>query len=227
MKPVAEHRPGRRPEAHGRDLTRLLREIARCRVCRDKPRYRPKLPHAPRPIVQVSPSAKILVASQAPGTRAHDSGTPFHDPSGVRLRAWLSVSEAEFYDASRLAIVPMGFCFPGQDEAGGDLPPRRECALTWHEELLPQLAGIELVLAIGRHAQQYHFRRLGLAALLQPTLSATMNDWRTIWDARQHPRLLPLPHPSWRNTAWLNRSAWFEADLLPVLRAEVRRLMEA
>lgn len=196
----------------------VLAELRACRVCRDAPRFLPALPHQPRPIVQASATARLCIASQAPGTRAHAIGKPFFDPSGVRLRNWLGLDEAAFYDASKVAIVPMGHCFPGLDAKGGDLPPRRECAPLWREPVLAAMPALELVLAIGMYAQAWH---LGPRA----KLSDTVADWRAILARPRRPRILPLPHPSWRNNAWLGQRPWFEADLLPALRVEVARLM--
>lgn len=202
----------------------LLSEIRACRRCRDRPEGKP-LPHEPRPVLQASSTARLAIFGQAPGVRAHASGRPFTDPSGVRLRQWLGVDEATFHDAARVAIVPMGFCFPGQDAKGADLPPRRECAEVWHDALMHRLPRVELVLAIGAYAQRYHLGRLGLGAFQKGSLSETVTRWHEIWTAREHPRVLPLPHPSWRNTGWLTRHGWFEAELVPVVRAEVRRLL--
>lgn len=196
----------------------VLSDLRACRVCRDAPRVLPALPHQPRPIVQGSATARLCIASQAPGTRAHAIGLPFFDPSGVRLRHWLGLDEEAFYDASRVAIVPMGHCFPGQDAKGGDLPPRRECAPLWREPVLAAMPAIELVLAIGMYAQAWH---LGPGA----KLSDTVADWRAVLSEPRRPRVLPLPHPSWRNNAWLKRRPWFEAEVLPALREEVARLM--
>ena len=188
-----------------------------CRSCRDHPERGLGLPHEPRPILQGSAGARILIASQAPGARAHASGIPFQDPSGIRLRAWLGLDEASFYDAGLVAIVPMGHCFPGHDAAGGDLPPRRECAPLWRRPVLETLPKLELILAIGLYAQAWHLGR-------RSKLTETVRDWRAILHASGRPRILPLPHPSWRNTGWLKRHPWFEADLLPVLRQEVAAL---
>jgi uracil-DNA glycosylase len=201
-------------------IEELKAEIGACRICRDTPVGKP-LPHEPNPIVRISQTARICIAGQAAGTLAHQSGTPFTDPSGERLRAWLGTSQAEFYDTARIAIVPMGFCFPGLDAKGGDLPPRRECAPGWRARVFAAMPQIELLLTIGQYAQSWH-----LGSLRQASLTATVADWVNIWSAEQNPRVLPLPHPSWRNNAWLKRHPWFEADLLPVLRAEVRRLLD-
>jgi uracil-DNA glycosylase len=169
--------------------------------------------------VQAAPTARLCIASQAPGTRAHLSGRPFTDASGVRLRHWLGLDEATFYDATRIAIVPMGHCFPGHDRHGGDLPPRRECAETWRKPLLDALPHLALILLIGGHAQRWH---LGPAA---QDVTATVTNWRAIHASTTTPRLFPLPHPSWRNNRWLAANPWFDRDLLPVLRAEVARLV--
>ncbi len=203
-----------------RALDRLVGEIRACRVCRDAPGGQ-RLAHEPRPVLRVSATARIAVCGQAPGTRVHASGVPFTDPSGVRLRAWMGVSEDEFYDVRRVAIVPMGFCFPGQDADGGDLPPRKECAPLWRAKVFRHLPALEIILLVGQYAQRWH---LGESA--GRSLTETVADWRAILDASVRPRLLPLPHPSWRNNAWVKKNPWFEAELLPVLRGEVRRLLD-
>lgn len=172
------------------------------------------LPLGPRPVLRAGPGARLLIVGQAPGTRVHDSGVPWNDPSGDRLRQWLGLERERFYDVTFVAIVPMGFCYPGRDAKGGDRPPRPECAPTWHPRLLPLLTGIKLTLLIGRYAQA---RYLGERA--KPTLDATVTAWRDY-----APGFLPLPHPSWRNYTWLNRNPWFEAELLPQLRARVAAL---
>ena len=194
-----------------------------CRICAERPRAAP-LPHEPRPIFQVAPGVRLVVASQAPGIRAHASGIPFQDPSGLRLRDWMALDEDRFYDPRRLAILPMGFCFPGHDAHKGDLPPRPECRPAWHDAVFAALPQVETILAIGLHAIRYHASRLGVPRPAGQGLGETVADWRRYFD-RPAPRMLPLPHPSWRNSAWLNRNPWFEAELLPVLRAEVRRLV--
>lgn len=160
--------------------------------------------------------ARILIAGQAPGTRVNASGIPFDDRSGDRLRDWLSVSADEFYDMDKFAIVPMGFCFPGLDAKGGDLPPRRECAPAWRARLMALMPQVDLVLAIGIYAQAWH-----MADARRASLTETVASWRDILDRPEHPQVLPLPHPSWRNTGWLKRNPWFETELLPRLRAEV------
>lgn len=203
-------------------LAALAKGIRACRICRDAPRYGPPLEHEPRPVFQVSPSARLCIAGQAPGVRVHASGRPYTDPSGVRLRAWLGIEEKIFYDPKVIAIAPMGFCFPGYDANGGDLPPRRECAELWRERLLALLPNLELILLIGQYAQRWH---LG-AKTAGKSLSDTVGSWRDVYRPSDHPRLIPLPHPSWRNNAWLKRNPWFEAELLPVLRADVARVVE-
>lgn len=196
--------------------------LRRCRICRDEPRHGPPLPHEPNPVLQGSASARLCIASQAPGTRAHASGIPFQDPSGRRLRDWLGLDEATFYDASRIAIVPMGSCFPGQDAKGGDLPPRRECAAIWRAPLFQALPRLELVLLIGQYAQNWH-----LGPDVRGGLTETVGRWRELLAGPRSPRVLPLPHPSWRNNGWLRKNPWFAAELLPVLRAEVRLMLAA
>jgi uracil-DNA glycosylase len=198
------------------DLERFAAKVRACRICVEDPVGRP-LPHEPRPVLRPSSSARILLASQAPGTKVHMSGMPFTDASGDRLRSWLGVTGEEFYDTTKFAIVPMGFCFPGQDAKGSDLPPRRECAPAWRAALMALMPRIDLVLTIGIYAQTWH-----MGAARHPSLTETVMDWRAIWAAPASPKVLPLPHPSWRNTGWLKRNPWFEMDLLPFLRSEIR-----
>lgn len=202
-------------------LDSTLAELRACRLCRDAPLHGMPLPHEPRPVIQASASARLCIAGQAPGTRVHASGKPFTDPSGVRLRNWLGLDDVAFYDASRVAIVPMGHCFPGLDAKGGDLPPRRECAPTWRARIFAHLPAIELVLVIGQYAQGWHLTAEDRAG----GLTQTVLRWQELLAAPRHPRVLPLPHPSWRNTGWLKANPWFEAELVPVLRAEVARLL--
>jgi len=201
------------------ELQRLLGEIGTCRICRDRP-LGPPLPHEPRPVLRPSATARLLLASQAPGVRVHASGVPFSDASGDRLRAWLGLTPPEFYDQRRIAIVPMGFCFPGHDAAGGDLPPRRECAATWHQRLFAAMPQLELILAVGTYAQRFH-----LSAGAAAGMSAAVMTWREALTSTARPRRLALPHPSWRNNHWLAANPWFEQELLPRLREEVRRLL--
>ncbi len=202
------------------DLDRLTAEIRRCRVCVERPDGRP-LPHEPRPVLRVSGTARLLIASQAPGLRVHKSGLPFDDASGDRLRAWLGMDRETFYDTRRVCIAPMGFCFPGYDASGGDLPPRRECSANWHDRLFALLPQVEAVLAIGGYAHRYHFARLGRPLPKATKVDEIVRRWREFEKAT--PRLFPLPHPSWRNTGWLKRNPWFESELLPDLRTVVRR----
>ncbi|MBX3566958.1 MAG: uracil-DNA glycosylase family protein [Rhizobiaceae bacterium] len=195
------------------ELAALAGRIRACRICVETPRGRP-LPHEPRPVVVPSQTARILIAGQAPGTKVQASGVPFDDASGDRLRDWLGVGRAQFYDPDNFAIVPMGFCFPGQDGKGGDLPPRRECAPAWRAPLIELMPQVDLVLAIGLYAQAWH-----MGAGRQPTLTETVASWRRSLDTPDR-GILPLPHPSWRNSGWLKRNPWFETELLPVLRRE-------
>lgn len=190
-------------------LQRLLREVRACRVCA------PHLPLGPRPVLRASTTARLLIVGQAPGTRVHASGIPWDDRSGDRLRQWMGIDKETFYDAGRIAIVPMGFCFPGIDPRGGDNPPRPECAPLWHDRVLDHLPSLELVLLIGSYAQKRY-----LGAARGKTMTTTVENWR------EHlPGRLPLPHPSWRNTAWLRRHPWFEAELVPELRRRVAGLV--
>lgn len=195
-------------------LDKLAAEIRACRLCVESPQGKP-LPHEPRPVLRVSRTARVCLAGQAPGTRVHASGMPFTDASGDRLRDWMGVTSEEFYDTSKIAIVPMGFCFPGQDAKGGDLPPRRECAPHWRARLFAEMPQIELTLLIGQYAQGWH---LGEAA--KGNLTETVAAWRGYL-----PRAIPLPHPSWRNNGWIRKNPWFETEVLPVLRKEIRRLI--
>ncbi|HEV2503792.1 MAG TPA: uracil-DNA glycosylase family protein [Mesorhizobium sp.] len=198
------------------DLDQLVAEVRACRICVETPRGRP-LPHEPRPVLRPSSTARILLASQAPGTKVHLSGMPFTDASGDRLRDWLGVTSEEFYDAEKFAIVPMGFCFPGQDAKGADLPPRKECAPAWRAPLMASMPQIDLVLTIGIYAQSWH-----MGAARRASLTETVYDWRAIWNTAVGPKVLPLPHPSWRNTGWLKKNPWFEMELLPFLKSEIR-----
>ncbi|MDR3499560.1 MAG: uracil-DNA glycosylase family protein [Parvibaculum sp.] len=195
-------------------LDKLAAEIRACRICVEHPQGKP-LPHEPRPVLRVSRMARICLAGQAPGTKVHASGMPFTDASGDRLRDWMGVTSEEFYDTSKIAIVPMGFCFPGQDAKGGDLPPRRECAPHWRARLFAEMPQVELTLLIGQYAQGWH---LGEAA--KGSLTETVAAWRGYL-----PRAIPLPHPSWRNNGWIRKNPWFETEVLPMLRMEIRRLI--
>ena len=205
------------PQAR-RTIVRLAEEISACSVCA---RSGTPLPHEPNPVAVISTTARICICGQAPGTRVHASGRPFTDPSGDRLRQWMGIGEAEFYDSRRLAIVPMGFCFPGQDSRGGDLPPRSECRQTWHDRVFAAMPQLELILVIGQYARAYH-----LDVPAGESLTATVANWRThLEEERDGPARLPLPHPSWRNNGWLRKNPWFETDLLPGLRARVQELI--
>lgn len=188
-------------------LETLLQQIRACTLCA------PSLPHGPRPVVQASASARILVAGQAPGRKVHETGIPFNDPSGDLLRRWMGVDRETFYDATRIAIVPMGFCYPGTGKSG-DLPPRPECAVAWREKLLRQLPQIELTLVIGRYAQGWHLPGAG------NSVTETVSRWREHW-----PTVLPLPHPSPRNRLWLTRNPWFDQDVIPALQYRVCQLL--
>jgi uracil-DNA glycosylase len=187
---------------------RLLKEVRACTLCAKH------LPLGPRPVLQLHPEAQILIAGQAPGTKVHASGIPFQDASGERLRAWMGIDESVFYDPRRIAILPMGFCYPGTGKSG-DLPPRPECAAAWRARLLSKLATLKLILIVGQYAQQWH-----LADRQKPTLTETVQAWREYW-----PSMLPLPHPSPRNNIWLKRNRWFEEEVLPSLRQRVRTLV--
>jgi uracil-DNA glycosylase len=202
-----------------RALARLVAEVRRCRVCRDTPRG-VGLPHEPRPVLRPSASARICICSQAPGARVHASGTPFSDPSGDRLRAWLRLTPDEFYDDARIAIVPMGFCFPGHDAAGGDLPPRAECAALWHARVFAAMPQLELLLLVGSYAQHWHLKDAPSAPMTE-----TVGRWRELLARQERPRRLALPHPSWRNNHWLAANPWFERELLPAVRREIRALL--
>ncbi len=172
-------------------------------------------------MLRASRTARLAVCSQAPGTRVHASGTPFTDRSGDRLRDWMGVTPQEFYDEARVAIVPMGFCFPGQDEKGADLPPRRECA----RSLAPRAVRGAAATRAGAGGRQPTRKTSISATSRREALQDTMLAWRRHLKRKRRPRVLPLPHPSWRNNAWLTRNPWFEAELLPVLRREVRKLL--
>ncbi len=193
----------------GSALAALLAEARACRVCAAF------LPHEPRPILSAGAGARLLIVGQAPGLRAHDSATPWNDASGDRLRQWLGLDRDRFYDAGSIAIMPIGFCYPGRDSGGGDLPPRPECAPLWQTRLRALLPRVELTLLVGGYAQAYHLGRRR-----RPSLTVTVRAWRDYL-----PEFLPLPHPSWHNNAWLQRNPWFALELLPELRARVLALI--
>lgn len=187
-------------------LPRLLAEIRGCRSCEG-------LIPEPNPVLRASGDARILIVGQAPGSRVHESGIPWDDPSGNRLRDWMGLDDGEFYDVNRVAIVPMGFCYPGKGSSG-DLPPRSECAAQWHERLMENLDNIRCTLLIGQYAQNYYLQDR------HKTLTERVQRWREL-----APRTYVLPHPSPRNQLWLRRNSWFEADVVPALRATIRRLL--
>jgi uracil-DNA glycosylase len=188
-------------------LDGLLKEIRACRLCEAQ------LPLGPKPVLRASATARLLVVGQAPGIRVHESGIPWNDASGMRLREWLRMERERFYDQSQVAIVPMGFCYPGKGSSG-DLPPRPECRQTWHPQLIPLLTNIELILLIGHYAQDFF-----LGARRRGTLTDTVRAW-----ADYAPRYFPLPHPSPRNVGWFKQNPWFEAEVLPALRERIRAL---
>ena len=196
------------PEAHNS----LSNKIRACRICADQ-FSTTHTAHAPKPVVWFEPNAKVLIAGQAPGARVHKSGQPFTDPSGDRLRDWLGMDENIFYDQGRVAIVPMAFCFPGYSTVGADLPPPPICARTWHEQVMETLQSIELAVLVGSAAHKWHLET-------QNSVTKTVQSWRD-----HAPRVFPLPHPSWRNTAWLKRNPWFEAEVLPDLRQRVTEVL--
>jgi uracil-DNA glycosylase len=201
-------------------IASLVRNIRACRICRDAPKGA-ALAHEPRPVLRVSRTARLCICGQAPGTRVHASGVPFSDPSGDRLRAWMGVAPEELYDETRIAIIPMGFCFPGLDAKGGDLPPRPECAPAWRASLFDALPQFELILLVGYYSQRWH-----LGSRVKPTLTQTVANWRDYIRGERGAGYLPMPHPSWRNNGWLRRNPFFERDVLPFLQREVRRLMK-
>jgi len=194
------------------DLQSYLSEIRACQLCAGQ------MQRAPNPVLQASDTATILIAGQAPGNLADKSSKPFNDPSGVRLRDWMGISEAAFYDPAKVAIVPMGFCFPGYDKNGGDLPPMKRCAEAWRGGVLQRLPNVKLTLLIGAYAQRWHLKEKAAK-----TLTATVQNWR------EHlcEGLLTLPHPSWRNNGWLKRNPWFEQDLCPELQARVQACLRS
>jgi len=190
-------------------LPRLLKEIRSCTICA------PELPHEPRPVLIADARAVVLIAGQAPGRKVHETRLPWNDASGDRLRSWLGLQREEFYDRSKIAIVPMGFCYPGTGPSG-DLPPRPECRRAWHGRLLPLLPKLELRIIIGSYAQAFHLPPRG-----RSTLTQNVAAWRDF-----APECFPLPHPSPRNQLWLRRNPWFERDVLPELRAALRRALD-
>lgn len=192
-------------------LDTVLADIAACRACA------PYLPHVPRPVVRVRPETRILICGQAPGRLVHETGLPFNDPSGVRLRQWMGLDRETFYGRPEIGVAAMAFCFPGTNPKGGDYPPPPRCAALWRPQLLEQLPKVELTLLVGSYAQAW-----ALEERTGRTMTETVAAWRTFG-----PTILPLPHPSWRNTAWLKRNPWFEAEVTPYLRQRVAGILAA
>lgn len=190
-------------------LDELVAEIRACVLCAAS------LPLGPRPVLRASGTAKLLIVGQAPGTKVHETGVPWNDASGERLRDWLRIERDDFYNEAKVAIVPMGFCYPGRLPRGGDCPPRPECARTWHDRLLPLLPGVELIVLAGAYSQAYF-----LGKRRKKNLTETVRAWRDYG-----PRQLPLPHPSWRTVGWQKRNPWFDDEILPHLRDRVRQLL--
>ncbi|HUO21023.1 MAG TPA: uracil-DNA glycosylase family protein [Caulobacteraceae bacterium] len=190
-------------------LDDLLAEIAACRLCAGQ------LPHEPRPVVRVSPQTRLLICGQAPGRKVHESGLPFDDRSGDRLRAWLGIDRATFYGDPRIGVAAMAFCFPGTDPKGGDFPPPLRCAQVWRARLMAALPRINLILTVGAYAQRWH---------MPDAAGRSMTDVVRAWRAFG-PTVIPLPHPSWRNTAWLKRNPWFENEITPYLRARTAAIL--
>ncbi|WP_024606921.1 uracil-DNA glycosylase family protein [Pseudoalteromonas sp. TAB23] len=186
----------------------LIDQVSKCVICD------PHLPLGARPVIQFNPNARILIAGQAPGIKVHETGVPFNDASGNRLREWLGLTRDEFYDANNIAILPMGFCYPGRGKSG-DLPPRKECAPAWREQLLAALPNIELTIVLGKYAQAYH-----LPETKKMPLTQLVKSWREYW-----PNYLVLPHPSPRNNIWLKKNPWFEQDVLPELGKRIATIL--
>jgi uracil-DNA glycosylase len=190
-------------------LDRLLGEVRACTLCAEH------LPLGPRPTLRATRAARLLIVGQAPGTKVHETGIPWNDPSGNRLRDWLAIGRDAFYDETKVAIIPMGFCYPGRLPRGGDAPPRPECAPLWHARLRALMPNIELTLLVGSYAQAYYLKdRRGR------TMTDTVANWRAFL-----PAFLPTPHPSWRTTVWQTKNPWFEEELLPELRARVQKIL--
>lgn len=194
---------------NGETLAQAMAAARACTACAGE------LPLGPHPVFRASATARLLIVGQAPGTRVHETGIPWNDRSGDRLRDWLALDHDAFYDEGRIAILPAGFCYPGRYERGGDLPPRPECAPLWHRRLTAHMPEIRLTLLVGQYAQAHY-----LGHRRQRSLTATVAAWRDYL-----PEFLPLPHPSWRNTAWLKKNPWFEEELLPVLRQRISTLI--
>jgi len=188
--------------ADSSELAALLAEVRACRLCA------PFLPLGPRPVLRADRRARLLIIGQAPGTKVHQTGVPWDDASGERLRQWLALSRERFYDESLVAIIPAGLCYPGRDAKGGDLPPRPECAPLWHPKLRPHLTNVRLTLLVGAYAQ-----RIGLGERATGGVTATVARWREFL-----PEFIPLPHPSWRTLAWERKNPWFGEEMLPAVR---------
>lgn len=189
------------------EFTSLLAKVQSCTLCAKHLQY------GVRPVLQIDPKAKILIAGQAPGAKVHATGVPFDDASGVRLREWMGVSEKVFYNPEQIAILPMGFCYPGKGPSG-DLPPRSECAATWRSDLLQQLPQIKMTLLVGQYAQAYHLNQK------KTSVTETVRTWQSHW-----PKIVPLAHPSPRNNIWLSRNPWFERELLPMLKQQLAQVL--
>ena len=189
------------------EIEALLREVRQCTICEKR------LAHGVRPVLQVNPDARILIAGQAPGRKVHESGVPFDDASGDRLRDWMGISKDTFYDANQIAILPMGFCYPGTGKSG-DLPPRPECEPAWRKQLLAQLPNVKMTLVLGKYAQNYHFGDN------RGSLTDLVKSWKIYW-----PDKVPLPHPSPRNNIWMSKNRWFEKDLVPLLQGKCRQIL--
>ncbi|MBK0326498.1 uracil-DNA glycosylase family protein [Rhodobacteraceae bacterium F11138] len=194
-------------------MSGLQQQINACRLCAER-FAATATQHAPRPVVWFRPGARLLIAGQAPGARVHASGRPFTDPSGDRLRDWLGIDAATFYDRDRIAVVPMAFCFPGYDARKSDLPPPPICAATWHHKVMADLGDVAMTVLVGAHAQRWHMGT-------RKPVTQVVASWRD-----HAPRVFPLPHPSWRNTGWMKKHPWFEAELLPDLRARVQEVLK-
>ncbi len=193
-------------------FVQLLNDIHQCRLCKEF------LPLGTNPVLQISPTAKIIIAGQAPGIKVHQSGIPFDDKSGERLRQWLGIDKITFYNDKVFAILPMAFCYPGKGKSG-DLPPRPECAEKWRRQLLKQLPCTELIITIGTYAQNWH-----LPEKEHKTLTETVKNWRCYY-RETTPAVMPIPHPSPRNNIWLKKNAWFEQEVIPVLQAQVQKII--
>lgn len=195
-------------------LKDVVDNIRECTLCESH------LPHGVRPVVQLSRSAKILIIGQAPGRRVHESGIPWDDPSGDRLREWMQLTKELFYDPAKIAIMPMGFCYPGTGKTG-DLAPRKECATTWHDRVLEQLPNIQLTLLIGQYAQKYYLKSLEPKTSKNLSLTQRVRAWESYL-----PNYLPMPHPSPRNQIWLKKNSWFERDVVPFLQQKIQLALQ-